>query len=394
MTRVIIITGKGGVGKSSVAAATALTAARRGVRTAILSVDSAHNLSDIFARRIHSEPTPIADNLKGLEVDLNYETRTNWAGIVNFFRQLTLNNSRINEIVAEECAVFPGMEELFGLLRLHALIESKEFDLVVVDAPPTSDMLKFLRLPDVLEWYLLKFLPLEKTLFRTARPLANRLNIVLPDDSSLDNLTDWHDKVGRLGRYLMDYRNVSARVVMTPDRVCLEESRRTFATLSLFGLMVDAIIVNKLFPAHEAGSFMCFWARQQHQMLGQVEGSFAPIPILTSELLTQEIVGPEPLENFGWRLYKEIPPEAMLMDEPPLKLNETKSTYDLCLKIPFLDKDNFRLWLTHDSVIINLHNQRRQIPLPDSLLRREMIGSTYENQTLCISFRRDSAGKP
>jgi len=392
MTRVIIITGKGGVGKSSVAAATALVGARQGLRTALVSVDSAHNLSDIFARRVGDDLTSITDNLTALEVDLNREIRTHWGAIVAFFRHLTLNNPRVNEIVAEECAVFPGMEELFGLFRLKDLIESGEYDFIVVDAPPTGDMMKFLRLPDVLEWFLTKFLPLEKKLLRTARPVASHLKIPLPDEGSLDNLTYWHDKVGKLSSYFMDFQHITARIVMTPDRVCLEETRRAFSTLCLFGLMVDAIIVNKLFPCHDGNSFLCFWSHQQRQLLSQIASGFAPLPVLTAELLAQEVIGIDHLETFGRQIYRETPPESLLMEEPPFRLAETPEAYELYIRLPFLEQDHFHLWITHDALIVNLYNQRRRIPLPDALLRREMIAAHYQNGRLCVAFRRENAG--
>src|SRR3712207_1186256 len=221
MTRIILTAGKGGVGKSTVAAATAAVCASRGARVLLMSIDSAHNLSDLCGVRLGYTPTPITDRLSGLEVDINRELQENWSAVIDFFRSMAPNAPGVTGLLAEECAVFPGMEEVFGLMRLQTVVETGAFDVVVLDAPPTGDMLKFLRLPDVLQWFMEKYHPLERGMIQRMRPVAEALSWPVPTEASMAEMEHWYARVRQASATLTDHGRVSVRLVMTPDRVGL-----------------------------------------------------------------------------------------------------------------------------------------------------------------------------
>jgi arsenite/tail-anchored protein-transporting ATPase len=384
--RIILTTGKGGVGKSTVAAATAVRCAAAGRRTAVMSVDSAHNLADVFGTPVGDELRRIAPRLDAIEVNLNHEIRANWSAVIGFFRNLTANNPHVSDIVAEECAVFPGMEEVFGLLRMLAIVDAGQHDVLVIDAPPTGDTLKFLRLPDVMEWFFRKYYPLQKRAIQTLRPFAGSLNVPLPDDQYLTEVEQWHQQVARVAALLADASRVTVRLVLTPEQVALRETRRAYAVTSLFGLVVDAIIVNRLFPAETSEPFLRFWVEQQREVLEQVETEFAPLPILRGELQASEVIGVERLGEFGAALFGERDPAALMVEAPTMELIERDGECRLRLRLPFLSRDNFRLWIANDSLVIALHGQRRHVPLPAALLRRTLSGASYDGGILDIRF--------
>lgn len=386
--RVILVTGKGGVGKSSVAAATGLACADGGLATAVISIDSAHNLADIFDQPIGDQLTEVAPRLDAIEVNLNREIRERWSAVTDFFRLISANHPAINSIVAEEVAVLPGMEEVFGLLRLQTIAESERYDVIVVDAPPTGDAMKFLRLPDVLNWYLKNYHPLERALLRGTRPILQRFNLPMPDETTVEEVGSWFHDVQRLSTWLTDGHNVSARLVVTPDRVGLAETRRAFSTISLFGVRVDALIVNKVFPTDHVNPFLQAWSAQQEEVLHTIERDFADLPRFYGALQPYEIIGLSRLRAFAAELFDEATPAAMLMERPLMEVAETVDETRLCLFLPFLARDRFKLHVGADTVYLQVQTQRRQLPLPAALLDRRFLGATYADSTLTLRFSR------
>ncbi|HYN88898.1 MAG TPA: ArsA family ATPase [Ardenticatenaceae bacterium] len=386
--RVILITGKGGVGKSSVAAATALTCARQGHSTAVVSIDSAHNLSDIFDRRVGDDLVPVAPRLDAIEINLNREIRERWSDVTDFVRLLAANHPAVNTIVAEEVAVLPGMEEIFGLLRLQTIAESGRYDVLVVDTPPTGDTMKVLRLPDVLNWYMKLYHPLQRALLRSTRPIVQRFNVPVPDDGTLDEVGAWLRDVQRLSAWLSDAGRVSARLVMTPDRVALFETQRAFSTISLFGVRVDALVVNKVLPAGHDDPFLRSWTTQQEQVLDQVERDFSGLPRFYGAFQPEEPVGLDRLGLFADDLFGDTPIAPVLLDRALMEVTETTDEIRLHLFLPFLERDQFKLHVSSDDVYLQVQTQRRQIPLPAALLDRRFLGATYADGTLTLRFNR------
>ncbi|HBY97533.1 MAG TPA: hypothetical protein DEP84_26925 [Chloroflexi bacterium] len=387
--RVVLVTGKGGVGKSSVAAATALACAERGLATAVISIDSAHSLAEIFDQSIGEQLTLVAPRLDAVEVNLNREIRERWSAVTDFFRLLSANHPAVNSIVAEEVAVLPGMEEVFGLLRLQTIAESGRYDVVVVDAPPTGDAMKFLRLPDVLDWYLKNYHPLERALLRGTRPILQRFNLPMPNESTVEEVGAWFHDVQRLSTWLTDGDSVSARLVMTPDRVGLAETRRAFSTISLFGVRIDALIVNKVLPAGRTDPFLQTWGAQQEEVLHEIGRDFMDLPRFYGAFQPHEIIGLNRLRSFAAELFDEADPAAMLIERPLMELVETIDEVRLRLFLPFLTRDHFKLHVGVDTIYLQVQTQRRQVPLPATLLNRRFLGATYMDRALVLRFSRE-----
>lgn len=392
MARIILTAGKGGVGKSTVAAATAVAAAERGARVLVMSIDSAHNLSDLLQTPLASTPTPVAERLCALEVDVNHELKAHWSAVTDFFRSMTANDPRVSSLVAEECAVFPGMEEIFGLMRLQDEVETGRFDLIVLDAPPTGDMLKFLRLPDVLHWFMEKYHPLERGMLQRLRPVAEVMNVPLPTDESMAEMELWYARVREASATLTDIRNVSVRLVMTPERVGLAETRRALTWTCLMGLNVDGVVVNRILPAGEYPAAMAGWRSRQESVLAEAEEIFSALPLLRVEQRPEEVIGVESLRGFGRELFGERDPGTLWCEEPPVAWDEDPAGAELRLRLPFLKKGEFRLMAGTEGLVLNVGTQRRVIPLPPSLRRRAMRGARYEDDWLTVRFGPPSSG--
>ncbi|HEU4754648.1 MAG TPA: TRC40/GET3/ArsA family transport-energizing ATPase [Armatimonadota bacterium] len=384
--RILLTAGKGGVGKTTVAAATAALCAARGPRVLVMSIDSAHNLSDLFGVPLGPTPTPLAERLHGLEVDLNGELRANWHSVIDFFRTMTANDPRVTDVVAEECAVLPGMEEVFGLMRLQSVVESGKFDVIVVDAPPTGDLLKFLRLPDVVHWFMGRYRPLERGLLQRMRPVTEAMGWPLPPEEAVAEMEQWYARVRQCGATLTDSRRVSVRLVMTPDRVGLAETQRAFTWTSLLGMNVDAVIVNRLLPAAGLPPSFQRWAEKQSAVLAAAEGAFSSVPVLRAEQQPDEVLGAAALKAFGASLYGERDPAGLWSAEPPVQWTERPGSAELRLRLPFLKKGAFRLLSGPDGLTLHVENQRRLVPLPAAVRHRSMRRARYEDGWLRVEY--------
>jgi arsenite-transporting ATPase len=384
--RILVTAGKGGVGKSTLAAATAADCAARGYRTLAMSVDSAHNLADLFGLPLGHTPSPIGDRLSGLEVDINRELAENWSAVTDFLRSLTADDPFVSELVAEECAVLPGMEEVFGLMRLQSVADSGDYDVIVLDAPPTGDLLKFLRLPDVLHWFVERYRPFERGLLQRVRPLTDALNWPVPPEESVEEVERWYARVRAVRATLMQHDRATVRLVMTPDRVALAETRRALSWTCLLGMNVDAVLVNKRLPPGDYPPALAPWVARQEQVLEEARQAFAPLPLLTADLRPQEVLGLDELRGFGAELFGERDPTGLWSSEPPLRWAETPDRAELALRIPFLKRGQFRLLASADGLVLHVGNQRRVVPLPGSVRRRTMRGARYEGDWLRVEF--------
>lgn len=384
--RIILTAGKGGVGKTTMAAATAAACAERGRRVLVMSIDSAHNLSDLLQTPLGYTPTPVADGLEGLEVDINRELSANWHAVTDFFRSLTANNPQITELVAEECAVLPGMEEVFGLMRLQTVVESGDYDVVVLDAPPTGDLMKFLRLPDVVQWFMEKYHPLERGMLQRMRPVVEAMNWPVPTDESMAEMEHWYARVKAASAILTDFRNVSVRLVMTPDRVSLAETRRAFAWTSLLGMNVDGVILNRVLPPGDYPPAFAAWARRHAEVSAEAEAQFGDLPLLRAALRPDEVIGLPALRELAAALFGDRDPAGLWSTEPPLQWREEEGGAELRIRLPFLTKGQFRLLASQDGLALHVGNQRRLVALPMGIRRRPMRGARYEDGWLRVEF--------
>src|SRR3954466_10972983 len=334
--RTILYTGKGGVGKTSVAAATARRCAAAGLRTVVLSTDPAHSLSDSLEVDIASSPTPCGDSLWGQEVQAQEEMERHWEAVQEWMGDM-LAERGVDRIAAEELTVPPGMDELFSLLQIKRHHESGEFDAIVVDCAPTGETLRLLSFPAVASWWLGKMLPLERRLMGAARPFARAmLDINLPSERVFDDVERLVQNLVAMNGILRDRTCTSIRLVMNPDRMVIKEAMRTFTYLNLYGYLTDAVVVNRVFPEEVDGGYFGGWRAVQQEQMELVESAFTPVPILTAPYFAEEVVGARMLDRLADELFEGSDPGAVLHDDLSQELTSNNGTATLRLPIPFV----------------------------------------------------------
>ena len=311
--RTILYTGKGGVGKTSVAACTARRCAAAGLRTLVISTDPAHSLSESLSAELGAEPVQVADRLWGQEVKAQEEMERHWSGVQEWLGELFVERG-VDRISAEELTVPPGMDELFSLLRLQAHNESGRWDAIIVDCAPTGETLRLLSFPDVARWWIDKVFPFERQILAAARPIARSLlDISLPSSAVFADIERLSQNLIAMNEILRDRRRCTIRLVMNPDKMVIGEAMRTFTYLNLYGYLTDAVIVNRLFPAG-VGDYFAAWRQVQEEHLELVHSAFAPVPVLCAPYFEQEVVGPEMLDRLADALFDGRDPAAVLHD--------------------------------------------------------------------------------
>src|ERR671936_2505936 len=301
--RTILYTGKGGVGKTSVAAATARRCAAAGMRTIVLSTDPAHSLSDSLETELGPEPTEVGPRLFGQEVQAQQEMERHWEAVQDWLGEL-LAQRGVDQISAEELTVPPGMDELFSLLQIKRHHETEEYNAIVVDWSPTGETLRLLSFPDVASWWLEKVFPWEKRVVAAARPFARTfLDVSLPSEAVFDDVQRLVHNLVAMNGILRDRTATSLRLVMNPDRMVIREAMRTFTYLNLYGYLTDAVVVNRMFPEEVDGGYFSAWRAVQQEHMELVSSAFSPVPILTAPFFEQEVVGPEMLDRLGDQLF-------------------------------------------------------------------------------------------
>ena len=384
--RTILYTGKGGVGKTSVAAATARRCAASGLRTVVLSTDPAHSLSDSFETQLGADPTGIAENLWGQEVQAQREMERNWSSVQQWLGSL-LADRGVMSIAAEELTVPPGMDELFSLLQIKRHHESGDFDVVVVDCAPTGETLRLLSFPDIARWWLEKVLPWEKRLISAARPLARTfLDVPLPSEDVFYDVQRLVRNLIAMNEILGDREHASIRLVMNPDRMVVKEAQRTFTYLNLYGYLTDAVVVNRVFPEDVADGYFGPWRERQREQLEAVDDGFAPVPVLRARYFESEVVGAEMLDRLAAELFGERAPQDVLHTELAHRLENEDGRTVLSMAIPFSEKGDIRLSKVGPELIVGVGREKRTIILPSALSDRRPAGARFEGGTLKISF--------
>src|SRR4051812_10638129 len=307
--RTILYTGKGGVGKTSVAAATARCCAAQGARTIVLSTDPAHSLAESLEVPVGGEPTDVGGGLFAQQVQAQDELERHWSAVQDWLGGVLMERG-VERIAAEELTVPPGGDELFSLLALKQHAESGEWDVIVVDCAPTGETLRLLSFPDAARWWLDKLVGRESALLSAARPLARAfLDLTLPDERAVGEIQRLVANLVAMHELLRDSRRVSIRLVMTPDRMVVAEAMRTFTYLNLYGYLTDAVVVNRVFPAEVDGYFGA-WRAVQAEQLELVESGFAPVPVLQVPYFEREVLGGEMLDRLGGELFAGHDPAA------------------------------------------------------------------------------------
>ena len=383
--RTILYTGKGGVGKTSVAAATARSCARAGLRTVVLSTDPAHSLSDSLEAELGPEPTPAGDSLWGQEVRAQVEMEANWAAVQEWMSKL-LASRGIEQIRAEELTVPPGMDELFSLLQIKRHTESGRFDVLIVDCAPTGETLRLLGFPDIAQWWIEKVFPWERRLVNAARPLARTLDVPLPGPEVFEEVQRLTRNLIAMNEILRDRENCSIRLVMSPDRMVIKEAQRTFTYLNLYGYLTDAVIVNRIFPDDVEGGYFGPWRERQREHLLSVREGFAPVPVLEARYFEEEVVGARMLDRLADELFGGTRPEDVLHTELTREMSTEDGVAVLRLSVPFAEKADINLKKVGDELIVTVGGEKRTIILPSALSDRRPSGAAFEDGTLKVSF--------
>lgn len=384
--RIVLVTGKGGVGKTTVAAATALAAADAGDRTLVSSTDPAHSLADALEIGLADDPVEVIPNLAGQQIDTQRQLDRYWGSIRDQIMNV-FDWGGVSGIEAEEFLVFPGMDELFALLEVNRLARSGDFDTIIVDCAPTAETLRLLSLPEVLSWYFERVLPTERRLLRAARPILSRVtDLPVPEDRMFEAAEGVFAGIEEVKQLLGDSEVTSARLVVNPEKMVIDEARRTFTYLSLFGYGVDGVVVNRVLPDEVSDPYFSRWRTIQKSHLDTVDEAFADVPRLRLRLFDDEMVGVARLRTMAAELYAEHHPVNDYTGRNPFRLEQDGEDVVLEMAIPFAEKGDLDVYRQGTELFVRVGPYRRSFVLPDSLQRRQVVGARLEDGVLSVRF--------
>ena len=383
--RVILYTGKGGVGKTSVAAATALKAARSGKKVLVMSTDPAHSLADAFDAEIGPDPKEMATGLWAQEMDHTSMIEESWGEIQGYMHSV-FEWQGVDTLAAEELAMLPGMDELFGLMMVRRHHREDEYDALILDAAPTGETLKLLSLPDHMSWYVEKFLPIQRRAAKLVRPFANRTKSLppLPQDSVFAAGQRFYEAIASVQEILTDRENASVRLVANAEKMVVAEARRAYTYLNLYDYGVDAVVVNRLLPESVEDPYFGRWREAQERHMRTIEESFSPIPILTARLFDREIFGLEALAALAEDVFEKTEPLKVLFRERTHDIVKNDCGYEVVFHLPLADKRAVDLSKKGAELSVEVGGYRRNILLPDALARLSASGASFEGDVLRV----------
>ncbi len=390
--RTLIFTGKGGVGKTSVAAATALRAADMGLRTLVMSTDPAHSLADSLDLEgpLGPEPVRITPTLDALEVSIYHDIESNWGIVREHFSQLMAEQG-VEGILADEMSILPGMEEAFPLIRIKKHKDAGDYDLLVVDCAPTGETLRLLSAPESFKWAIGMLRGAEKFLIK---PLLRPMSKITPGLNKMVAPTEVYEAVDDLFRQmegvtetLANPLETSIRLVMNPEKMVIKESQRALTYLSMYGMTVDTVVVNKILPVDQDSGYLNHWKEIQQRYLQDVQNSFTPLPIRHVPYYAEEVVGLEKLRTMGRDIYADTDPTAVLYQEAPMDITKLgDGSYRVKLKLPFADVNQLDLFQNGDELVIQIGDFRRIMTLPTSLAGQEAGQAEMDGDWLIVPF--------
>ena len=383
--RIILYTGKGGVGKTSIAAATAVHCAAQGLRTIVLSTDPAHSLADSFDLPLGAEPVEIAPRLWGQETDIFHNMQLYWGTIQEWLHSLFTWRG-LDDVVSEEIAVLPGMEELASLLWINEHHSSGSYDIIIVDCAPTAETLRLLTFPEVGRWWLEKILPLERQVAKVVRPILRPMTgIPVPDEPVFDAVEDLFRRLEMLHDLLVG-PDASMRLVLNPEKMVIKEAQRTLTQLNLYEYQTDLIVCNRVLPPGAQEGYFSAWLTAQQRHLADIADAFAPIPLVTIPWFQEEVVGLERLQQMGQVLFADKDPAAKHFAGRSHVVRRDGDTYTLHLPLPLATKEEVGLLRTGEELVVRIGSVRRNIVLPYVLAQQDVAGARFEDDTLVISF--------
>lgn len=392
--RIIIYTGKGGVGKTSIAAATAVELSKKGLRTLVVSTDAAHSLSDSFDKPIQNTPTLLFENLWGLEVDSLYETEKSW-GRIREWLQKAVVWAKLDDITIEEMMVFPGFEEFFCLLEIHNHAISGNYDAIIVDCAPTGETLRLLSYPDMINWWLKKIFPIEKMLLKIVSPFSKVVTggLEMPGEDVLNSIKELAEKLIELQKLITDIDTTSVRIVVNPEKMVIAEARRSFTHLNLYGFNTDAVIINKILPEEAMTGYWLNRRDSQKKHLDEIHECFNPVPILSAPLMETEAFGIESLEKIRSFAFEGCNIGDILYKGATQTVRKEGNVYILELAIPFVSKDQISMSKKNDELTIQVGSYKRKVLLPRVLVGKKIKSAKLAEQTLAISFEEEKTNE-
>ena len=384
--RIILYTGKGGVGKTSIAAATAFQIAESGKKVLIMSTDQAHSLGDCFDHKLSSKPEKIVENLYAMEIDAITECEREWGMLKDYMKRLLTSKSG-DSIEAEELLIFPGFEELTALFKIKDIYDEGFYDVLIVDCAPTGETLSLLKFPEMFGKWIERLLPMKRKAVKIAGPAAEKImKMPMPKDAMFDEIEALCEKMNVLCKLLWNRDIVSIRIVTTPEKIVIKEAKRNFSYLHLFDFNVDAIIVNKIYPKESLPGYFHKWIKNQEEALEDIKVSFAGVPIFRLELLRHEIRTIERLKGVSNNLYGEIIPEDVLFRDTIFTTEKIGDKDIFRIALPFFDLKDMELTQKGDELTLVIKNERRKFMLPNKLKSKEIKSAKYENGKLNIIF--------
>lgn len=396
MSRVILVSGKGGTGKTTVASATALAAADRGKRTLVMSFDLAHSLSDSFdlGSALFDQhdglPVRVSDNLDVQEINVPMEMERHWSDIYQYLAML-LTSTGLSSVVAKEVAIMPGMEDIISLMYINKYLQDGDYDALIVDCPPTAESLRFVNMTSTIEWYMLKRFNIDRMLVKVARPIAGRFtDYQLPQDSYFDALRSIHQRITGVDEILVNPQVTTARLVTNPEKMVVRETQRAYMYFCLYGITTDRVVMNRLMPRSE-DPYFARWAAAQNGYADEVERFFQPIPVSRLPLFEQEVLGVDRLREVARQVYGDADPLATEIRKPPFSFTQQDgNSYLLALDVPLVSRREVDLVRSGDELIISVGSFRRHIPLPQSVMKHDVRSARIENDQLLVHFSREA----
>ncbi len=388
MKRIILYTGKGGVGKTTVAAATALKCARLGYKTIVVSTDPAHSLRDSFNKELGPEPKKIRDNLFGQEIDVYYSVEKYWGKLTEFLQSL-LGWMNVDDILAEEFSVFPGMEEISAFLWVHNHYHEADYDVIIVDSAPTGETLKLLSLPDIARWWLVKIFPIEKRVMKVIKPAIRVVSdMPLPGEKTYDAIEILFEKLDAIRQVFVDPKVTSIRLVMNLENMVIKETQRAYTYLNLYGYPVDSLIINRTMPEELDHPYFKKWRKKQKKYRKDIDDMFSPLPMFDAPLFSEEIQGLKALDKFSTELFDHIDPTKIFYSEKQYKVVKNNDNFEMHIKLPFVTKKEVELFQVGDELTIHIENQRRNIFLPNFLAKLSVKKANFDGDILKVVFEK------
>lgn len=384
--RIILYTGKGGVGKTSIAAATALKSARNGLKTLVVSTDAAHSLGDSLDMPLSPEPIEIEKNFWAQEIDSIHEVEQGWGKVQQYLTAL-LTAKTVKDITTEELTVFPGMEDLLSLLRILKYYKEKTYDVIIIDCAPTGETLALLSFPEMMRWWMTKLFPIKRKAVKVVKPVVEPLlGVPMPTDGVMGEIENIHHQLDEMKEILSDRGITSIRIVVNPEKMVIKEAQRSFTYLNIYDFNVDAVVVNRVIPANVTDDYFKVWKEIQKKYKEMISDSFSPIPIYNAPLFENEVVGLEMLERMGEEIFKDEDPIEIKYNKRTQEVTKEGAEYVFSIYMPFTGKNDLDLNQKGDELIVRTANLKRNISLPRTLQGLDIAGARFEEDTLKIRF--------